>query len=88
MLMNSGWPPSCVAYTLFFFLYLSIWPDSLVLLRVVLGYIGLRINFCSYKLTQRLIFYVFIHPNSHVNRTVKEIAFLGVRFLQRLDYAN
>ena len=30
----------------------------------------------------------FIHPNSHINRTGREIAIFGVCSLQRLDYSN
>ena len=39
-------------------------------------YLGLRVHSCSYKWTQRFcfIFDVFIHPNSHFNRTVEGMA--------------
>ena len=40
-------------------------------------YLGLCVHFYSYKWTQRhcLLFFVFIHPNSHVNRATGERAF-------------
>ena len=51
-------------------------------------YHGFRVHFCSYKWPQRLIFDVFIHTNSHVNRTAREIAILVTRLFRRLDYSS
>ena len=48
-------------------------------------YLGLRVQFCSYKWIQRiyLIFDIFIYPTSQVNHTIGEIVILGVRSLWR-----
>ena len=76
---------SSIVYTLFFFLYLSLWPNFYssiwVLLRVVLS---LRVYFCSDKWTHRpcWIFDIFIHPNSHVNQIAGEIVIFGGRLLR------
>ena len=73
-----------VVYTLFFFLFVSIWTESLVFCLGLFGwswvYLSLRINFYFYKwkLKLCLIFGVFIYPNSHVNRTAGELTLLGI----------
>ena len=76
----------CILHN-FFYTYVSdqnLWSSIWEFFLWSWVYLSLPVYFCSNKWIQklRLIFDVFIHPNSHVNRTVGEIAILGVRSIQ------
>ena len=55
-----------------------------------LVFLGVCVNFCSYKWMQRFffIFNVFIHLDSRVNRTSRDLAILDLRSLRRLNNCN